>query len=84
MKMSENMEYHELLDKAADEEDELKRLAYLAVWGITPYAANERTYKPFNPILGETYEFHENETNFFYIAEQVRCSTMLCGLYETV
>ena len=34
------------------------------------YPSAERTYKPFNPILGETFELQKGEMR--YIAEQVR------------
>ena len=55
-KISENMQYCELLDKACDEEEEFMRLAYVAALAVSVYSSNERTKKPFNPILGETWE----------------------------
>lgn len=42
-----------------------------ASWAISVYYAFQRTWKPFNPILGETYEMaNYNGVNF--ISEQVR------------
>lgn len=28
-------------------------------------------YKPFNPVLGETYESHREDRGFHYVSEQV-------------
>eukprot|EP00894_Picocystis_sp_ML_P003409 jgi/Pico_ML_1/53926/g4391.t1 len=68
-KMAEIMEYSHLLDKASTCEDEFERMAWVAAFFVSPYAANERTYKPFNPILGETFE-HYDANGLFYLAEQ--------------
>lgn len=40
-------------------------------WAVSPYYAYQRTWKPFNPILGETYEL-SGYNDIDYIAEQVR------------
>ena len=47
---------------------------YIGVFSISGYAwATWRNrYKPFNPVLGETYESHRKERGFRYVAEQVR------------
>jgi hypothetical protein len=39
-----------------------------------PFGTIERPWKPFNPILGETFEYSRPETGMKYIAEQV------CGM----
>lgn len=67
--LAEIMEYSDLLGKAAKCEDPLLRHAYVAAFLVSPYGAIERTYKPFNPILGETFEFAE-EGKFSFFAEQ--------------
>ncbi|KAF5954207.1 hypothetical protein HYC85_007063 [Camellia sinensis] len=41
-----------------------------ASWAISVYYAYQRTWKPFNPILGETYEM-VNHGGMTFIAEQV-------------
>lgn len=41
-----------------------------ASWAISVYFAYQRTWKPFNPILGETYEM-VNHGGITFIAEQV-------------
>lgn len=64
------MEYNSLLDKAASCQNSLDRIAYIAVHAATFFTSAERTTsKPFNPILGETYEFKNQD--FEYLAEQV-------------
>lgn len=46
---------------------------YVAVFSISGYAwASWRyRYKPFNPVLGETYETHREDRGFHYVSEQV-------------
>ena len=54
---AEQNEYSHLIAMAAKEKDSTRRLAMLAIYSITTYSNVEgRTRKPFNPILGETYE----------------------------
>ena len=62
-----------------------------------PFPGNERTWKPFNPILGETFELGM-ENGLKFIAEQVEaypeqatlassmphCIVMECTLLRTV
>jgi hypothetical protein len=64
------MEYCELLDKADECEDPYMRLVYASTWAVSVYFAYQRTWKPFNPILGETYEM-VNHRGVTFIAEQV-------------
>jgi hypothetical protein len=45
-------------------------LLLAASWAISVYYAYQRTWKPFNPILGETYEMI-NHGGISFIAEQV-------------
>lgn len=52
------MEYVNILDDALDLDDSLKRLAYVATFSATFLTVLERSAtKPFNPLLGETFEF---------------------------
>ncbi|KVH91246.1 Oxysterol-binding protein [Cynara cardunculus var. scolymus] len=69
-KMAELMEYSQLLEQADNCEDPYMRLVYTASWFISVYNALQRTWKPFNPILGETYEM-VNHCGITFIAEQV-------------
>ncbi len=64
------MEYNDILDIAANESDPLKRIALIAVHQISSMSMVEKiATKPFNPLLGETFEFVTPK--FQYLAEQV-------------
>ncbi|XP_073057067.1 oxysterol-binding protein-related protein 3C-like [Primulina eburnea] len=69
-KVAELMEYSHLLDQADECEDPYLRLVYAASWAISVYFAYQRTWKPFNPILGETYEM-ANHGGITFISEQI-------------
>nr|XP_017183177.1 oxysterol-binding protein-related protein 3A isoform X3 [Malus domestica] len=69
-KMAELMEYSHLLDHADECEDPYMQLVFATSWAISVYYAYQRTWKPFNPILGETYEM-VNHLGVTFIAEQV-------------
>lgn len=69
-KMAELMEYCHLLDQADECDDPYMRLVYASSWAISVYYAYQRTWKPFNPILGETYEM-VNHNGITFISEQV-------------
>ncbi|CAH8600696.1 unnamed protein product [Heterobilharzia americana] len=69
-RIAEYMEYSELLDKAIKEKDPVKRMEYVSAFAVSSMSSNaNRIGKPFNPLLGETYELHYN--NFVFVAEQV-------------
>jgi hypothetical protein len=56
-RFTENVYYSHLLDKAAMSVDPCKRMEYVAAYAVTGISANiDRLSKPFNPLLGETYE----------------------------
>lgn len=69
-RMVEYMEYAELLRKASDQNDALERIKIVAAFAVSALASNwERLGKPFNPLLGETFELEREE--FRIICEQV-------------
>uniref|UniRef100_A0A674NEI6 Oxysterol-binding protein n=1 Tax=Takifugu rubripes TaxID=31033 RepID=A0A674NEI6_TAKRU len=72
-RLSEELEYTDLLDIANHIDDPYERMVYVAVFSISGYAwASWRyRYKPFNPVLGETYESHREDRGFHYVSEQV-------------
>ncbi|XP_056257068.1 oxysterol-binding protein-related protein 7-like isoform X2 [Seriola aureovittata] len=72
-RLSEELEYSDLLDIANHIDDPFERMVYVAAFSISGYAwASWRyRYKPFNPVLGETYESHREDRDFYYISEQV-------------
>lgn len=70
-RFSEDLEYAWLLDKAAAESDAIRQLAYIAAFTVSGYAGSrDRIGKPFNPLLGETFELLW-EPQFRLICEQV-------------
>jgi hypothetical protein len=64
------MEYSYLLDMADECPDPYVKMVYAAAWAVSVYPAYQRTWKPFNPILGETYEM-VNHNGVTFLAEQV-------------
>lgn len=68
----EDMEYADLLDIAADRTDSLERMVYVAGFAASEYASTiGRVAKPFNPLLGETYEYVRPDKGYRFFAEQV-------------
>uniref|UniRef100_A0A8C7UKY8 Oxysterol-binding protein n=1 Tax=Oncorhynchus mykiss TaxID=8022 RepID=A0A8C7UKY8_ONCMY len=72
-RLCEELEYSELLDTANNTQDPYQRMVYVGAFAISGYAtAHYRNrYKPFNPLLGETYECLREDKGFRYISEQV-------------
>ncbi|EEP82060.1 OSBPL2 protein [Uncinocarpus reesii 1704] len=72
---AEQFEYSPLLDKAANATDALERLIYVTAFAISPFSnmrVKERSIrKPFNPMLGETYELVRGDLGFRFVAEKV-------------
>ena len=56
------------------------RFALVAAYCVSPFGAAERAWKPFNPILGETFEL-EIGNGVRYLAEQVRWRGSLALLW---
>ncbi|XP_025025581.1 oxysterol-binding protein-related protein 6 isoform X4 [Python bivittatus] len=72
-RLCEELEYSELLDKAAETDDPYERMVLIAAFATSGYAS---TYyragsKPFNPVLGETYECIREDKGFRFFSEQV-------------
>ncbi|THD20067.1 Oxysterol-binding protein [Fasciola hepatica] len=69
-RIAEYMEYSEILLEAVKHSDPIRRLEYVCAFAVSATSSNwKRTGKPFNPLLGETYELHHN--GFVFVAEQV-------------
>ncbi|XP_074194756.1 oxysterol-binding protein-related protein 6 isoform X15 [Rhinolophus sinicus] len=71
--LCEEMEYSELLDKASETDDPYERMVLIAAFAVSGYCS---TYfragsKPFNPVLGETYECIREDKGFRFFSEQV-------------
>ncbi|KAH7053923.1 Oxysterol-binding protein-domain-containing protein, partial [Linnemannia elongata] len=72
-KLCEELEYSELLDKAASLPESLDRLVYVAAFAVSGYASSQwrAGRKPFNPLHGETFEYVCPEKGFKFISEKV-------------
>ncbi|XP_027721993.1 oxysterol-binding protein-related protein 6 isoform X3 [Vombatus ursinus] len=71
--LCEEVEYSELLDKASETDDPYERMVLIAAFAVSGYCS---TYfragsKPFNPVLGETYECIREDKGFRFFSEQV-------------
>lgn len=71
-RVAEDMEYTDLLDTAADRLDSTERMVYVAAFAASEYASTiGRVAKPFNPMLGETYEYVRPDKGYRFFIEQV-------------
>lgn len=75
-RLAEQLEYSELLDAAVTATPENgERLVYMAAFAISSCSnmrVKERaTRKPFNPMLGETFELVREDKGYRFIAEKV-------------
>lgn len=71
-RVAEDMEYSDLLDIAADRPDSTERLVYVAAFAASEYTSTiGRVAKPFNPLLGETYEYVRPDKGYRFLVEQV-------------
>ena len=67
-KSAQSMEYNHILDNCAKLKDIPKRLAYMAVYCASVATIAERNVsKPFNPLLGETFEYETDD--FLFLSE---------------
>ncbi|AQZ17616.1 OSH2 (YDL019C) and SWH1 (YAR042W) [Zygosaccharomyces parabailii] len=71
-RVAEDLEYTDLLDMAASFDDPTLRLLYVAVFTASSYASTiKRVAKPFNPLLGETFEYSRPDKGYRFFTEQV-------------
>lgn len=72
-RLCEELEYSDLVDKAVSAATPLERMTWVTAFAISAYgSSNARaSHKPFNPLLGETYECVREDKGFKYISEQV-------------
>ena len=71
-RMCEDLEYWDLLDKAWQAtNDPLLRTSFIAAFAVSAYSsmAHRAERKPFNPMLGETFEWSDGDLRF--IGEKV-------------
>lgn len=72
-RITEDFEYYKILDAAAVAKSTEEQVALVAAFSVSSYASTLiRTTKPFNPLLGETYELDRvEEMGLRLIVEQV-------------
>lgn len=77
-RLTEDFEYADCLDNAA-KCDQWEQLAWVAAFTISSYSpTTTRTGKPFNPLLGETFECDRwNDLGWWSLTEQVRTDQLL-------
>ncbi|KAI5765870.1 OSBPL7 [Gulo gulo luscus] len=72
-RLCEELEYSSLLDRASRTADPCERMVYIAAFAVSAYSStyHRAGCKPFNPVLGETYECERPDRGFRFISEQV-------------
>uniref|UniRef100_A0A669DIF2 Oxysterol-binding protein n=1 Tax=Oreochromis niloticus TaxID=8128 RepID=A0A669DIF2_ORENI len=71
-RLTEYMEHTYLIHQANASSDSIERMKCVAAFAVSAVASQwERTGKPFNPLLGETYELVREDLGFRLISEQV-------------
>ncbi|XP_061095920.1 oxysterol-binding protein-related protein 1 isoform X2 [Conger conger] len=71
-RLTEYMEHTYLIHQANTVSDSIERMKCVAAFAVSAVASQwERTGKPFNPLLGETYELVREDLGFRLISEQV-------------
>lgn len=84
-KCFEDMEYSYLIDLASDwgrKGNNLMRILYVAAFAVSGYSSSEGRYcKPFNPLLGETFEADYPDKGLRFFAEKVSHHPMLIACH---
>uniref|UniRef100_A0A5F8G316 Oxysterol-binding protein n=1 Tax=Monodelphis domestica TaxID=13616 RepID=A0A5F8G316_MONDO len=82
-RITEYMEHIYLIHKASSQTQSLERMAAVAAFAVSAVASQwERTGKPFNPLLGETYELIRDDLGFRFISEQVSHHPPVSAFYS--
>uniref|UniRef100_A0A8C9NRA4 Oxysterol-binding protein n=1 Tax=Serinus canaria TaxID=9135 RepID=A0A8C9NRA4_SERCA len=82
-RITEYMEHIYLINKACSHTDPLERMQAVAAFAVSAVASQwERTGKPFNPLLGETYELIREDLGFRFISEQVSHHPPISAFYS--
>ena len=85
-RMMEEIYYADLLSQAAQTDTTLDELTYLAAFVLSAYSHTiYRVGKPFNPLLGETYECDRRaECGWRCFMEQVSHGKLLTRQYTSI
>lgn len=78
----EVFQHWELIEEASNIQDSAVRLAYVTAFMYTHLpAVYRRLKKPFNPLLGETFEYCDENAGFRLIVEQVSHHPPISAIY---
>ncbi|KAJ6939336.1 oxysterol-binding protein-related protein 1C-like [Populus alba x Populus x berolinensis] len=84
-KCFEDLEYSYLLDRAYEwgkQGNSLMRILNVAAFAVSGYASTEgRVCKPFNPLLGETYEANYPDKGLRFFSEKVSHHPMIVACH---
>ncbi|XP_032760823.1 oxysterol-binding protein-related protein 2 isoform X1 [Rattus rattus] len=82
-RITEYMEHVYLIHRASNQSQPLERMQSVAAFAVSAVASQwERTGKPFNPLLGETYELIREDLGFRFISEQVSHHPPISAFYS--
>ncbi|XP_061487075.1 oxysterol-binding protein-related protein 2 isoform X2 [Rhineura floridana] len=82
-RITEYMEHTYLINKACSHSNPVERMQAVAAFAVSAVASQwERTGKPFNPLLGETYELIREDLGFRFISEQVSHHPPISAFYS--
>uniref|UniRef100_A0A8C5R7N3 Oxysterol-binding protein n=1 Tax=Leptobrachium leishanense TaxID=445787 RepID=A0A8C5R7N3_9ANUR len=82
-RITEYMEHTYLINQACSCTDPVKRMQAVAAFAVSAVASQwERTGKPFNPLLGETYELIRDDLGFRFVSEQVSHHPPVSAFYS--
>ena len=77
-KQCEKFYYLDLLTKASNENNKSLQLGFISAFIIGElFLYIGRNLKPFNPIIGETFEYFDNKKKFRYYSEQISHSPQI-------
>lgn len=83
-RLAEELEYSELLDEALKlQSNPLEQLTYITAFAISGYASSvyRAERKPYNPLLGETFEYIRPDKGFRFISEKVSHTPVIVACY---
>eukprot|EP01103_Thecamoeba_quadrilineata_P010239 TRINITY_DN214_c0_g1_i1.p1 TRINITY_DN214_c0_g1~~TRINITY_DN214_c0_g1_i1.p1 ORF type:complete len:807 (-),score=176.14 TRINITY_DN214_c0_g1_i1:77-2497(-) len=81
-RFAEEFQYANLLESAAAASEPELKLLYVCAWATSAYSTtDERIGKPFNPVLGETYELVDRDGKFRFLSEQVSHHPPACAVH---
>uniref|UniRef100_A0A8D0H8X2 Oxysterol-binding protein n=1 Tax=Sphenodon punctatus TaxID=8508 RepID=A0A8D0H8X2_SPHPU len=81
-RLTEYMEHTYLIHNASSLSETAERMQCIAAFAVSAVASQwERTGKPFNPLLGETYELVRGDLGFRLISEQVSHHPPISAFY---